>query len=130
MAAPTTVNYGPNGRNANYAQGEFNFCKITGPGTEVMAARGSGLVHAVVVGVAGTLLKLYDVASGGTLNDAACIAVIDLSAPTTDPAPILDAAFNDGLTAVVTGAATVELTITGVWGRTTRVIRREFPRVD
>lgn len=126
MAAPASVNYGPNNRNADYARGEYNFVKTKGPGTEVISERGGGMVHAVVVGVAGTLLKLHDAPTGGVLDDTTLIATIDLAAPTTMPAPILDAAFNDGLTAVITGA-NAELTITGRWGRTTRTVLRTAP---
>lgn len=122
-----TANYGPVGRNPDYGQGEHNFVKMKGDGTEVIAARGSGSVHAVVIGVAGTLLKLFDTVSGGTVDDTTEIATINLSAPATEGGVIVDATFNQGLTAIVTGAAS-ELTITGKWGRTTRTIHREFPR--
>lgn len=88
--------------------GVFQYAYLSGAATYALVT-GAGVVHSIVCGVNGTLLKLYDVAAGGTTDATTQIATIDLSAVATMPCFVLDVAFSKGLTAIVTGAA--ELTI-------------------
>lgn len=106
MAAPTNV--GPDTRTPDYAQGEFDYAFLKGAATYDVA-RGNGSLHAVVVGVVGTLAKFYDVIPGGTPADTNQIATVSLAALGTHTD--LNIAFGKGLVCVVTGAA--ELTAVG-----------------
>ena len=104
-----TLLIGPTGQNPHYAMGENQYARLTGAQTAVLVAHGAGNVHTVVVGVAGTLLKLYDVATGGTTDDTTEIATVDISQATRETLT-LDVAFSKGLTAIVTGAS-ADLTV-------------------
>jgi hypothetical protein len=96
---------GPADLTPNQALGEFQYAYLSGAATYALVT-GSGTVHTVVVGVAGTLLKLYDVAAGGTTDSTTQIATIDLAGPATGGGMyVLDVAFSKGLTAIVTGSS-------------------------
>lgn len=95
---------GPTGRYPDYARGENNYARMLGADTYVLVAKGGGLIHTVVCGVAGTLVKFYDTPSGGTTDDTTEIATLDIGAAGLETA-ILDIDFSQGLTAVVTGAS-------------------------
>lgn len=124
-----TARYGPEGRSPDYGTFEYKDVHMSGAGTEEIAAFGSGIVHTIVLGVAGgagALLKLYDAPATGTLDATTEIVVVDLSTLVNGIIHRIDAAFANGLTAVVTGA-TSEFTLSGRWRRppTRRVVRRE-----
>jgi hypothetical protein len=103
-----TSKYGPIDYNPHYARNEFQFARLLGAGTEVMVANGAGSLGSVVVGVAGTLAKFYDVASGGTTDDTTEIVVVDTSV--TGYRAELNIAFSKGLTVITTGASS-DLTV-------------------
>lgn len=105
-----SLTIGPTGFLPNQALNEYQYAYIFQAQTAVVVAAGAGVLHSVIVGVNGTLLKLYDTPSGGTADATTQIATIDLSAAATLPAFLLDIAFSKGLTAVVTGA-NAELTL-------------------
>jgi len=75
---------GPQDLSPNQALGEFQYAYLSGAATYALVT-GSGTVHTVVVGVNGTLLKLYDTPAGGTTDATTQIATIDLSAVATTP---------------------------------------------
>ena len=100
---------GPKNALPHYAHGQHNYAQLIDAQTGVVVARGAGVVHSVTVGVVGTLLKLYDVATGGTTDATTQIANVSLAALTSQPT-ILNVMFTQGLTAIVTGA-NAELTI-------------------
>lgn len=104
-----SLNIGPVNFLPNQALHEYQYAYVNLAQTAVIVAAGAGVVHSVVIGVAGTLLKLYDTPSGGTADGTTQIATIDASAPTTNDPALLDVAFSKGLTAILTGAG--ELTI-------------------
>lgn len=103
-----SINIGPVGRNPDRARGEHQYAYMKGADTYVIVDAGGGQVEALLVGVAGTLLKLYDTPEGGTADATTQIATYDLST-VGGPFP-LRVAFSKGLTAVVTGAS-AELTL-------------------
>lgn len=100
---------GPTGQNPHYAMGENQYARILNAQTAVLVAHGSGNLHTVVVGVAGTLAKFYDTPTGGTADDTTEIATVDISQATRETLT-LDVAFSKGLTVVVTGAS-ADLTV-------------------
>jgi len=108
-----SLHIGPVDLMPNQALGEYQYAYINLAQTAVIVTAGAGVLHAVLVGVAGTLLKLYDVASGGTTDATTQIATIDASAPTTAGPFLLDVAFGKGLTAILTGAGEVTLAFRG-----------------
>jgi len=101
---------GPTGRYPDIARGENQYARILGAQTAVLVSKGGGLVHTVAVGVAGTLLKFYDVAAGGTADDTTEIATVVLANADRETV-ILDVDFSQGLTAVVTGDASTDLVV-------------------
>jgi len=111
MATPL---FGPTDRNPDYARNEHQYVRISGAQTVVVVASGGGMVHGVTVGVAGTLLKLYDVATGGTTDDTTEIATLVLTTIDAGAFVQLDVAFSKGLTAIVTGAADLTVYFRGV----------------
>jgi len=103
--------FGPKGRTPDYAIGENRYAHAIGAQTAVLVANGGGYVHTVTVGVVGTLAKFYDVKSGGTTDATTLIHTANLSAATLET-NTLDFAFSQGLTVIITGDASTEVTIT------------------
>jgi len=103
-----TLLIGPKGRNPDRARGEHQYAKINEAQTAVLVGAGGGQVVGVVVGVAGTLAKFYDVAAGGVTDDTTEIMTLSLATVGDYDAPAF--AFSAGLTVVVTGSA-AELTV-------------------
>ena len=99
--------YGPTDRLPNYDNGEWQWCKSVGAQTITPVPAGGGVLHSVLCGVAGTLVKFYDVAAGGTTDATTEIATVSL---TELDEHLIDAIFSRGLTAIITGAA-AEITI-------------------
>lgn len=122
MAAPTNV--GPVNRLADYVRGENDFAYLKGAATHDLA-KGSGSLRCVVIGVAGTTAKFYDIPPGGTPADANQIGTVDTATPATAPYIYFgDLAFSEGLVCVTVGAGT-ELTVTFRGGTAPRrIIRR------
>jgi hypothetical protein len=114
-----SLTIGPEDRNPDYARGEKKVAHIIGDQTAVLSARGGGHIHAIVVGVTGTLAKFYDIAAGVTPAAANQMCTVSLAAVTVGPM-ILDAAFSKGCTVVVTGGAGTELTVSGQFGATSK----------
>jgi hypothetical protein len=112
MAASLLI--GPKDYLPHVAHDEYQYANIIEAQTAVLVAAGSGVVHSVTIGVvAAGLLKLYDVASGGTTDATTEIATLSVAALTSGPF-ILDVAFSKGLTGVLTGA-TAQVTVY-FWG--------------
>ncbi len=105
-----SLTIGPTGRTPTQALNEFQYAYIYLAQTAVIVPAGHGTLHAIVVGVAGTDLKLYDTPSGGTADATTQIATVSLAAVSY---LLLDIAFTKGLTAVVAGAAEVTLSFRG-----------------
>lgn len=103
---------GPADLTPDQALGEFQYAYLSGAATYALVT-GAGVVHTVLVGVVGTLLKLYDVAAGGTTDATTQIATIDLSSATANGGFLLDVAFSKGLTAIVTGSAELMISFRG-----------------
>lgn len=118
---PVTATYGPTDRHPDFARNEYQYGRLESEGTEVIVPNGGGRVHTVAVGVAGTLLILHDVESGGATSDATEIATVSLAAAGN---VTLDVAFSKGLTAIVTGAAS-DITIS--FGTRHMLSPRTFP---
>lgn len=95
---------GPTGQIPHQAIGEYQYAYLNGADTFVLVAAGQGMVHTVVVGVAGTLCKLYDTPSGGTADATTQIATLDTSVATARDW-LLDVAFSKGLTVITTGGS-------------------------
>ena len=108
-----SLNLGPVNHMPNQALGEYQYAYINLAQTAVIVAAGGGTLHSVIVGVAGTLLKLYDTVSGGTTDATTQIATIDLSSASANGGWVLDVVFSKGLTAIVTGTAEVTLSFRG-----------------
>lgn len=89
--------FGPQGRNPDYARGEFDYYYVEGAESATVLSRGNAMLHSVVVGVAGTLMTFFE--------DGVAIAVIDTSTPSVAPL-ILDIAVSGVLTMTTTGAGT------------------------
>lgn len=104
MAITSTL-FGPKDYNPHFGRGEFQYARIVGDGTVVVVASGAGSIHSIMVGVAGTLAKFYDTASGGTTDDTTEIITVNTSAPTTAPYTLPDVAFSKGLTVITTGGS-------------------------
>ena len=119
-----SLTFTPVDRNPDFGRGECQTAFIVNDQTAVIAARGAGHVKSVVVGVAGTLLKLYDTPSGGTADATTQIATISLASANIGHRT-LNAAFSKGLTAIVTGT-NAEVSIHGQFGKT-RASRYHFP---
>jgi hypothetical protein len=102
-----SLTLGPVGLTPQQHLHEYQYAYIFQAQTAVIVAAGCGVLHAIVVGVAGTLLKLYDTPSGGTADATTQIATVDLAAVSY---LVLDIAFSRGLTAVVTGGS-AEITL-------------------
>lgn len=103
MAITSTL-FGPKDYNPHFARDEFQYCRIVGDGTVVLVATGAGSLKTVDVGVAGTLAKFYDVASGGVTDATTEIATVDTSI--TGYRANVPVAFAKGLTCVTTGGNT------------------------
>lgn len=99
-----SLTIGPVNQMPNEALGEYQYAYIFQAQTAVIVAAGAGVLHSVLCGVAGTLLKLYDTVSGGTADATTQIATIDLASASANGGWVLDVAFSKGLTAIVTGA--------------------------
>jgi len=99
-----TLLIGPTDRNPDYARSEHQYARINGAQTAVLVANGGGMIHGITVGVAGTLLKFYDVATGGTTDDTTEIMTLATGSITAGSFVNLDVAFSKGLTVVATGA--------------------------
>lgn len=117
---------GPKGRNPDRANGEFQYADIIDAQTAVLVSKGGGVIHTVEIGVVGTLAIFYDVKEGGTTDATTQIAKVSLAALTSQPI-ILDVAFSQGLTVVVTGSST-ELTVSFLGAQT--VSPRQFGTID
>lgn len=105
-----SLNIGPTGRNPDRARGEHQYAHIIGDQTAVLVGGGGGQLHSILTGVVGTLAKFYDTASGGTTDATTQLCTVSLGALTSGPY-ILDVAFSKGLTCIVTGGASTEVTI-------------------
>lgn len=106
-----TLVFGPQDRFPDVARQEWQWARINGAQTAVLVPRGGGMVHTVVNGVAGTLIKLYDTFEGGVTDDTTEIATLGLEA--TRETATLDVAFSRGLTAIVTGAGDCTVSFIG-----------------
>lgn len=122
-----SLNIGPLGRYPDVARGEWQYANIIGAQTAVLVAKGGGMVHTVVCGIAGTLAEFYDAATGAALTPANKIATVDIAAATRET-ETLDVSFSQGLRVVVTGAATCDLTVTFIGAQT--VSPRNFGTLD
>jgi hypothetical protein len=98
--------FGPTNRLPHLARGEFQTLRLVGDGTQVVVAAGGGTLHAVHVGVAGTLA-------------VATVATAALGRQFEG-----DVAFSQGLTVITTGASS-DITIE-FWGMATRANSRTF----
>lgn len=114
-----TLLIGPTNRGAYPNNDEYNYARINAAQTAVLVAAGAGKVHSITVGVVGTLLRLFDVASGGTADDTTEMARFDVSVLTSQPM-ILDVVFTQGLTAILTGAGDVTVYFAGAKVASTR----------
>ena len=103
---------GPTGRTPDYSANDHQYANIKLAQTAVLVSRGGGHLHTVIVGVVGTLAKFYDVASGGTTDATTEIATISLAA-LTHGTFLLDVAFSQGLTCIVTGTAEIFVSFQG-----------------
>lgn len=113
----------PIDRNPDAGESRSAYCE--GEGT-AQVQYGAGTLMSITVGVAGTLLTLYDAVEGDSLNDDNTIMVIptaDVTEPSKFHGPPI--AFGRGLLAVTTGAGTA-LTI-GFRGGQTTSTRRYYP---
>jgi len=119
--AITVALFGPTKHLPHLAMKEFQTLRLVGDGTQVIVAAGAGILHAVHVGIVGTLAIFYDVASGGTVDDTTACAKIATTAIGRQFEG--DIAFSQGLTVVTTGAS--DLTIE-FWGRGTVANPRQF----
>lgn len=106
-----TLVFGPQDRWPDVARGEWQWARINGAQTAVLVQHGGGMVHTVVNGAAGTLIKLYDTPEGGTTDDTMEIATLGLEA--TRETATLDVSFSKGLTAIVTGAGDCTVSFIG-----------------
>jgi len=94
---------GPTDRNPDFARNEHQYARINGTQTAVLVANGGGMIHGITVGVAGTTLKFYDVATGGLTDDTTEIMTLATASITAGSFVNLDVAFSKGLTVVAVG---------------------------
>jgi hypothetical protein len=110
---------GPTERNADRGLQENQYARINLAQTAVLVSAGSGSIHAVTVGVAGTLAKFYDTPEGGTTDDTTQMLTVDLSVP--DVKHGIDIGFSRGCTVIVTGGA--DITVSFIAAQTTAATR-------
>lgn len=120
-----TITIRPIDRNPDRGLQETRVALLVGDGTEQICT-GSGNVASVTVGVAGTLLTLYDAAAADSLSDANTLLIV-ATADVTDPKkfsgpPI---AFARGLRATTTGAS--GKIAVGFTGAATIATKRYYP---
>lgn len=111
-----TATFTPFDHEPDHIRGGTQTVHCIGAQTVVLAARGQGHVHGVIVGVVGTLLKLYDTPAGGITDYTTQIATVDISVAVGWDVH-LESAFGRGCTAIITGGAATEVTITGRFGK-------------
>lgn len=101
---------GPTNRNPDYARGENQYARILGAQTAVLVPQGGGMIASIMVGIAGTTAKFYDTPAGGTTDDTTQILTVDIDTPTVD-SELPKVAFSKGLTVIVAGGATTDMTV-------------------
>lgn len=101
---------GPTNRNPDYARGEHQYARILGAQTAVLVSAGGGMIASIMVGIAGTTAQFYDVAAGGTLDATTQILTVDIDTPTLD-SELPKIAFSKGLTVVVGGSSSTDMTV-------------------
>jgi len=121
-----SVLIGPKGRNPDYFRLEHQYANIIGAQTAVIVSKGGGMIHTVWCGVVGTLAEFYDVAEGGTTDATTRIGTFSLAALTDEL--ILDIAFSQGLTVIVTGGASTAVGMSFRGAQT--VSPRNFGTID
>ena len=119
--AITVALFGPTKHLPIVGHKEFQTLHLVGDGTQVVVPAGAGVLHALHVGVVGTLAIFYDVAAGGTVDTTTEILRVATTAIGRQFEG--DITFTQGLTVVTTGAG--DLTIE-FWGRATVANPRVF----
>jgi len=101
--AITVAVFGPTDHLPQVGMKEFQWLHTVGDGTQVIVPAGDGVLHALHVGVVGTLAIYYDTPSGGTADTTTEIARVATTAIGRQFEG--DICFARGLTCVITGGA-------------------------